>query len=175
MRSWEEHKEAVLARDYSFFTMVVGACLFGSLLWAVLAFAIAWRVTTPLSLEVIPPKPPVALLRHIAPDPNYPRVTTRHTLLFAALSETSAAIARDVNRCFYFVSGRPAFVTSTSGGQHRTGSAHYRLEAVDFRLRHLTQKQIIRVLNCTEVLLGEQYYIEVERAPLHLHAAMRTY
>jgi len=152
--------------------MVMGACLCGMLLWAMLAFAIAWHITSPLSLDATPPQTPAAMLQSMPLDGIYPRVTTSHTLLFASLSETNVAIARDVNRCFYYVSGRPAFVTSTSGGRHRAGSAHYRLEAVDFRLRHLTHKQIIRVLNCTEVLLGNQYYIEVERAPLHLHAAM---
>lgn len=175
MRTWKKHKKAVLAANQGFAAMVLCACFVGLLLWGVLAYGIVWRLTMPLALDAAPLPPPAAVLQNMAPDGSYPQVVTKHTLLFAALSETSVAIARDVNRCFYYVSGRAAFVTSTSGGRHRLGSAHYRLQAIDFRLRHLTQKERIRVLNCAEVLLGKRYYVELERTPLHLHAALRAF
>ena len=117
--------------------------------------------------------PPAALLQSVAIDDGYPTVETTKSLVLSALSSESVEIARTVSRCFYFVSGRPAIVTSFSNGKHREGSAHYRLKAVDFRLHHLTRKEVVRVFNCSEVLLGEGYYVAVERRPLHLHAALR--
>lgn len=121
-----------------------------------------------------PTYPPSASLQKIAVDVGYPTVDAANSLVLSVLSQESVEIARTVNRCFYYVSGRPAIVTSFSSGRHREGSAHYQLKAVDFRLRHLTRKEIIRVLNCSEVLLGERYYVAVERRPLHLHAALRS-
>ena len=118
--------------------------------------------------------PPSALLQNVAVDSGYPTVDTTASLVLSVLSQESVEIARTVNRCFYYVSGKPAIVTSLSTGRHREGSAHYQLRAVDFRLRHLTRKEIVRVLNCSEVLLGERYDVAVERKPLHLHAALRT-
>ncbi|KKK67646.1 hypothetical protein LCGC14_2951980 [marine sediment metagenome] len=121
----------------------------------------------------LPMYPPVALLQSVAIDDGYPTVGTTKSLVLSALSSESVEIARTVNRCFYYVSGRPAIVTAFSNGRHREGSAHYLLKAVDFRLRHLTKKEVVRVLNCSEVLLGEGYYVAVEWRPLHLHAALR--
>jgi hypothetical protein len=121
-----------------------------------------------------PVYPPSVPLQSVAGDSGYPTVATTSSLVLSVLSQESVEIARTVNRCFYYVSGKPAIVTSFSGGWHREGSAHYQLKAVDFRLRHLTREEIIRVLNCSEVLLGERYYVAVERRPLHLHAALRS-
>ena len=126
------------------------------------------------SSELPPAYPPSVLLQSVATDKGYPTVGTTEFLVLSALSKESVEIARTVNRCFYYVSGKPAIVTSFSNGRHREGSAHYQLRAVDFRLRHLTRKEIVRVLNCSEVLLGERYYVAVERRPLHLHAALRS-
>lgn len=120
-----------------------------------------------------PMYPPAALLQSVAIDEGYPTVGTTESLVLSALSSESVEIARTVNRCFYYVSGSPAIVTAFSNGRHREGSAHYRLKAVDFRLHHLTKGEVARVLNCSEVLLGEGYYVVVERWPLHLHAALR--
>ena len=124
--------------------------------------------------EFPPTYPPSVLLQRVATDVGYPTVATTDSLVLSALSQESVEIARTVNRCFYYVSGRPAIVTSFSNGRHREGSAHYRLRAVDFRLRHLKRDEIVRVLNCSEVLLGERYFVAVEKKPLHLHAALRT-
>jgi len=124
--------------------------------------------------DFLPTYPPSALLQSVATDNGYPTIGTTDSLVLSVLSQESVEIARTVNRCFYYVSGEPAIVTSFSGGRHREGSAHYRLEAVDFRLRHLKRDEIARVLNCSEVLLGEEYYVVVEQKPLHLHAALRS-
>lgn len=126
------------------------------------------------SSDFPPTYPPSALLQSVATDVGYPTVGTTNSLVLSVLSQESIEIARTVNRCFYYVSGKPAIVTSLSNGRHRERSAHYQLRAVDFRLRHLTRKEIIRVLNCSEVLLGERYFVAVERRPLHLHAALRS-
>jgi len=152
-----------------------------ALLLIVLLFTISLFVlgiSSPLlempSREFLPTYPPSVLLQSVATDSGYPTVGTTDSLVLSVLSQESVEIARTVNRCFYYVSGNPAIVTAFSNGRHREGSAHYQLRAVDFRLHHLTGKEIVRVLNCSEVLLGEKYFVAVEWRPLHLHAALRS-
>jgi hypothetical protein len=139
--------------------------------------AAAIRISRPLPLPPpffsIPTYPPVALLQSLMDDEPAPPPVVKNPWAVSVLSEESIKIARQVNRCFYYVSGRPAMVTAFSDGRHREGSAHYKLRGVDFRLLHLTEGEVVRVSDCAEVLLGQRYYVKVERRPLHLHAALR--
>lgn len=64
--------------------------------------------------------------------------------------------------------GKPLVITSCTDGKHMKGSKHYSGNAIDIRIRHLTQKEIDSLIRRFKLWYDKDYDIVLEKDHIHV-------